>query len=381
MSIRPQAKKVRVYVIVEKRDNSSKGQFSPRKSEQNHRTAPDWQKMPALKWHETLVALNDTAIEGKDRLYWMLTFRDWIKVNLGADGLCREQSTPEQKLTCLSLINQLAYRICDWPLMIDIYDYLSTIRQATQADEYDEQFMVEVLHCAVAYWQLGLLDSSSELLIRYIPHFGEGSPLHQFYQQVNRDLESNHFSMSCPDNHELFICPLEEQHLSSFTWVYQDTQIAKLCNLPEFGNDEQWYQWLDTDQVNPDKHVFAVNHLHWGFVGVVSIEIHDGVGFFYYWLGQDFQGGGLGPQAVNLLLEIAQQHMDMTCCYAKVFKNNVASQKAMGKMGFKPVPFRIDHPNDDQMYFYRGEQKSSEIWLQELVNLAAITDIDSKILP
>lgn len=378
-------------MIVEKSDNEAKGQFSPRKLEQNHQAAPDWQKVSAPKWQQTLMALSDSAIEGKDRLYWMLTFRDWIAVNLNQNGCenellltelaANEPSHNEQHLICLSLMNQLAYRLCDWPLMIDIFKYLSVFRPTEKPSDFTEQVMVEVLHCAVAYWQLGQLETSLKFLSDYMPHFDETSALHQFYQQVSRDIDANHFSLSCKDNDELFICPLEEQHLSSFTWVYQDTQIAKLCNLPVFGDDEQWYQWLDNDQVNANKHVFAVNHLHWGFIGVVSIEVHDGVGFFYYWLGQDFQGGGLGPQAVNLLLEIAQQHMDMRCCYAKVFKDNIASQKAMGKMGFNPVPFGIDKPNDDQMYFYRGGVKQLEPWLQELVDLAAITDMDSKILP
>lgn len=367
-------------MIIEKNDNQSdkksKKQFSPRSIKQPHQATPDWQKVSAQKWLQTLVSLNESAIDGSDRLYWMLTCRDWIKVNVDASV-----TLDELQLNCFVVMNQLAYRLCDWPLMIQIYPYINPIDQRSQPEDYDQQVLIETLHCAVAFWQLGHLDSAVNLLIDFMPHYEQNSPLHQFYQQVKRDIDANHFIVCSDDNPELYICPLEEQHLSSFTWVYQDSQIAKLCNLPEFNSDEQWYQWLDRDQVNPNKHVFAVNHELWGFVGVVAIEVHDGVGFFYYWLGQDFQGGGLGPQAVELMLGIAKEHMGMNCCYAKVFKHNIASQKAMTKMGFEPVPFAIDKPNDDQMYFYLGKSKSKQTWWQELVDLAAITDIDSKFLP
>ena len=363
-------------MIVDKNDNNSSGQFRPSNSSLSQHVSPDWKKISVSTWQQMLLQLSDTEIAPKDRLYWMLICRDWLNVNCGDD-----MAVDDAQSVCLSLMNQLAYRLCDWPLIIAIYQQMAAKLPKFSLQKLDEQAMVDTLHCAVAYWQLGQLTTAEQFLHSKLALLPSDSPLHQFHQQILHDIARKPLYLVSPDNPALSLSPLEEQHLSSFSWVYQDTQIAKLCNLPEFNSDEQWFQWLDADQVNENKQVFAVNHRHWGFIGVVSIEVHQGVGFFYYWLGQDFQGGGLGPLAVKLLLEMAKKHLHMRCCYAKVFKNNVASQKAMGKLDFKPVPFMLAAPNDDQMYFYCGEPKARQHWWQELVALAAITDIDSQILP
>jgi hypothetical protein len=49
-------------------------------------------------------------------------------------------------------------------------------------------------------------------------------------------------------------------------------------------------------------------------------------------------------------------------------------------MDFIPVPFKIAEPHQDQMYYYCGDEKPTDVWAKELIELAAITDIDNVIV-
>ena len=84
---------------------------------------------------------------------------------------------------------------------------------------------------------------------------------------------------------ELFLEPLGHQHAGDFAWQYYDPAIAELCCLPRFETEEQWHQWLHTHQHYADHIMFGIQHQDWGFIGCVGLVLHQGVGFFYYWLG------------------------------------------------------------------------------------------------
>lgn len=345
------------------------------------KVTPKWQNIQPQHWLKTLGEIYQSSVTPKDRLYWMSTMRHWLSCNV-------EHRTQDQAVYCnkswmlstlesICLVSaEVAYQLCDWPMVIEVHAILDKLERQSDAELPE----VEKLQLAVALWQMGQLVEAEKLLLTSMTDLGLGGNLEGFYQQVLSDLSRMNISIEARTVEDILICPLEEQHLSGFSWVYQDAQIAKLCNLPEFNTDEQWFDWLGAENSNEAKQVFAVNHRQWGFIGSVSIEVHDGVGFFYYWLGQDFQGGGYGPQAVMLMLDLAQKYMDMTCCYAKVYDYNLPSQKAMSKMGFKPLPFKIAPPNQNQFYFYRGPQISEAKQLKELTHLMSHTDVGNRLV-
>jgi RimJ/RimL family protein N-acetyltransferase len=148
--------------------------------------------------------------------------------------------------------------------------------------------------------------------------------------------------------------PLGHHHCADVAWQYWDPDIARLCCLPTFRDDEAWHRWLDACWGYGDQRLYAVLHRDWGFVGSVSLTMHGDLGFFYYWIGRDFQGQGLGPAAVRLLLADAFEHRGMTACYAKVFENNAPSRRALARLGFEPLDFRPAPPGDDELLYRLG---------------------------
>ena len=163
--------------------------------------------------------------------------------------------------------------------------------------------------------------------------------------------------------------PLGHHHLEDFAQQYFDPTIAERCCLPTFADDAHWHRWLDRCWSFGDERLYAVIHPDWGFVGSVSLILRENIGFFYYWLGRDFQGHGIGPAAANLLLEDARRCCGMRACYAKVFEDNAPSRRALEKLGFGALDFRPSPPNGDEMFYRLGPAQSRQCIVEELRTL------------
>jgi RimJ/RimL family protein N-acetyltransferase len=162
------------------------------------------------------------------------------------------------------------------------------------------------------------------------------------------------------DGHRLRLEPLGHHHLGDFARQYWDPQIAELCRLPQFADVQQWHRWLDECWSYGDQRLYAVLHRDWGFIGQVSLTMHGDTGFFYYWIGRDFQGHGLGPAAVRLLLSAAEARDGLRVCYAKAFWHNARSRHGLRKLGFEALDFRPAPPNEDETLYRRGPPHSRE---------------------
>lgn len=180
------------------------------------------------------------------------------------------------------------------------------------------------------------------------------------------------------DVSELRLEPLAHHHLPDFAWQYHDPAIAELCCLPVFQEDAHWHAWLDTIHAAGDQHMFAVLHREWGFIGSVSLILSRDVGFFYYWIGHDFQGHGLGPQAVSLMLAMAQRDLGMRCCYAKVFDRNLPSRRALEKLGFISLGIHGAAPDDDQLFYRWGEEIPEDQLIGQLHTLLECVDSSTR---
>ena len=174
---------------------------------------------------------------------------------------------------------------------------------------------------------------------------------------------------------DLYLQPLGRHHVDSFRFQYVDSDIPALCCLPNFENDEQWLTWLDEQYDFGDQLVLAVMHTEWGFIGSVSLVLHRGVGFFYYWIGNDFRNRGFGSVAVGLLMRAGLGHWGMHCCYAKVLDHNLPSLRVMQKLGFVDLQVRARYPDQDQRFIYLGAEKTQDELKLELAQL--LFDMDS----
>lgn len=156
------------------------------------------------------------------------------------------------------------------------------------------------------------------------------------------------------DDGALRLEPLGHHHMEDFAWQYHDPSIARLCCLPAFDTDARWHAWLDECWNFGDQRLYAVIDPDWGFVGSVSLIQHGALGFFYYWIGPDFQRCGRGPAAVRSLLRHAESRRGMRSCYAKVFVDNLPSRRAMEKLGFVPTAAVPASPWREEMFYLRG---------------------------
>ncbi len=247
-------------------------------------------------------------------------------------------------------ILDVAQKLSDWPLLIQL---LLKIR-------YNGLTSDNALSLAEAYYLMGNINAARHTLATLLL----AQPYHQQCHDYWKWMCAAHAFPHLQDE-ELRLTPLTEHHLQAFSWQYSES-VKDLCNLPDFSSVTEWhelYQWMlhDTNRV-----ILAVIHEQWGFIGCVHLQVYDGIGFFYYWLGDDFQGQGLGPRAVNLLLDYGYRHMGMNCCYAKVFQRNKASHKAIKKLGFQQLPFDALAPYDDEIFYYWGNPHKKTVLLADL---------------
>jgi RimJ/RimL family protein N-acetyltransferase len=246
----------------------------------------------------------------------------------------------------------------------------------------------------------GALDGEDTLrLIDAWRHLGKGEvacdlvrslqlarPGEELYADVHRELQSwLQWRARMPvvrgedwSDGELNLEPLAHHHVYDFAWQYYDPMIAVLCCLPCFSNEGEWHDWLDAVYARGDQRIFAVLQREWGFIGCVSLFLHDDVGFFYYWLGPDFQGQGYGPRAVLLMLAMAQQDYGMRSCYAKVFNCNEPSRRALEKLGFAHLGISGIAPDDDQSFFRWGDARPRPGIVSELHWLLAHIESDTR---
>lgn len=180
---------------------------------------------------------------------------------------------------------------------------------------------------------------------------------------------------------ELALEPLAHHHAQDFLWQYYDPAIAELCCLPTFVDELDWHYWLADIWRADGRLPHAVLHREWGFIGCVSLAMYRDVGFFYYWLGRDFQGRGFGPRAGALLLSLAQQAYGLRCCYAKAFDHNLRSRRGLEKMGFADLDMRGAGEDCRQLFHRRGPAQARRRVAAELHWLLDCMDAQVRAAP
>lgn len=250
--------------------------------------------------------------------------------------------------TCKALLH-LSSLWCSWPLAESIGNSLQA------ADALDTGAALSLLNsCRHLGQHRRALDLA--ITLQFTRH--DESAFSQAYQELLewfawRSRWGNIDGCDWGDK-DLLLEPMGHHHLSDFAWQYYDPAIAERCSLPTFQNGDQWYRWLDHIYRGGDQRVDAVIHRQWGFIGSVSLILHGGIGYFYYWLGRDFQGQGYGPRAVALLLAAATERYGLHTCYAKVYDYNSPSRKALEKLGFEDIQVSAAAPDDNEMFYRRG---------------------------
>jgi RimJ/RimL family protein N-acetyltransferase/uncharacterized membrane protein (DUF2068 family) len=259
--------------------------------------------------------------------------------------------------TLLEKVIHLAGLLCDWNLQLQALDQLEGEHLASTK--------------AYALWKLGQWQNAYECLHHSMFVTPTNKDNYALYHHLADMSQGQYFARYTQGDitNDLSLEPLNIHHCDEYLWQSWNPETAQLCCLPHLTNAHQWYLWLGEQQSLNDQSTFAVIHSVHGFIGVVSLIVHRHVGFFYYWVGPDFQGKGFGPLAAQLLLNLGEQGLGINCCYAKVLFSNLASQKALKKIEFKDITHVTGVSDEGEQFFYYGKAKAAKDQCLELHQL------------
>lgn len=283
---------------------------------------------------EMLQQANTHGVEPEQRFAFLTKLRQLVFTN---------QAISEQELSNLV---QLTHHLCDWQILIDLDKRFCIENPA------DKQLI------AYAYWKLGYWMHACHLLEQLMFKHPSCTQAFHLYDQLTYQAQVQKVPRYFNDAicAELSLEPLTTHHSAEFLWQYWDPEIAQLCCLPELHSEFEWLNWFQEQLGFDDQTLQAIYHSEYGFVGVVSLVMHEQTGFIYYWVGRDFQGRGIGSNAAQLMLQMAVDIFGLTDCYAKVFESNTASQKLLVKLGFERLSVNAAPPFESEALYYLGEQ-------------------------
>ena len=146
--------------------------------------------------------------------------------------------------------------------------------------------------------------------------------------------------------------------------LQRDPELAKLAGVECLRSSEHARAWIQQEQ-SDHKHVLAILHPDFGLIGVAALECPPQAlqpggsrsGRFYYWIGEEFQWKGYGSQAMRLLHQLASK-IGVLHIFSTVDKNNIASQRALAKLGYQRLPFDIIGERPGYRYHHFGQALS-----------------------
>jgi RimJ/RimL family protein N-acetyltransferase len=291
-------------------------------------------------------------------------------------------NSPPLPEVILKLMLLACEQLSDWPLEIYLRKKIQKSLNRPDNSNADEILHIsnnDALICA--YVKNGQIDLGHEEALKCVLTWPHNERLSLLYHFVNEKHYEHPYHPSDLTSNELSLTPLKLEHLEAFAWQYSEPSVAELCNLPMFDSDSQWQNWLNDNTEEQDQYLYAVIHHNWGFIGSVAIRIRQGIGFFYYWLGKDFQRKSFGPLASKILFHISEKYHGMSCCYAKVYPYNFASIKALGKLGFHQLPYSMPLGEENELLFYLGPNKSKQKQFAEAQNVFIPDDASQSLIP
>lgn len=133
--------------------------------------------------------------------------------------------------------------------------------------------------------------------------------------------------------------PLDGSHAPALGHQFRDPQIAVMSGFDPIDSKRDAATWVDDRRGEANRVDYAVMHAEHGFVGHTGVYRWARAGFFYFWIGVDFQGRGFAAQAGGLLCEFALRN-GVDCLLTSVYGDNLRSRRALERIGFRRLPVR-----------------------------------------
>lgn len=162
----------------------------------------------------------------------------------------------------------------------------------------------------------------------------------------------------------LFASLLGPHHALALYRLQRDPELAQLAGVECLRSTEHAREWIQQEQ-SDRKHVLAILHPDFGLIGVAALECPPQAlapggsrsGRFYYWIGEEYQWQGYGTQAMRLLHQLASK-IGVLHIFSTVDKTNIASQRALAKLGYQRLPFEIIGERPGYRYHHFGQALS-----------------------
>ena len=149
-----------------------------------------------------------------------------------------------------------------------------------------------------------------------------------------------------------YIClePLSKRHAPAYFNQYHSSGIQEMTDLPILNSVSDVYKWIEEEAETKNSYNYAIILPVTGFAGFVNLIISEHAGFFTIWLGEKFQGLGLGTQTAQI---ICQHALDakISVIFTAAFVNNQRSIQMLKKVGFETLPISAYAPHNDRTFF------------------------------
>jgi len=146
------------------------------------------------------------------------------------------------------------------------------------------------------------------------------------------------------------LAPLTTDHALSFHNQYQSSGIQQMTDLPVFANVSEVCEWINEEAASKNSYNYAVVLPVTGFVGFVNLIVSKHAAFFAIWLGEKFQGLGLGTQTAQIICQHALE-ANISVIFTAAFVSNQRSIQMLKKVGFETLPISAYAPHDNRTFF------------------------------
>jgi RimJ/RimL family protein N-acetyltransferase len=144
--------------------------------------------------------------------------------------------------------------------------------------------------------------------------------------------------------------PLIKDHSPAFFNQYHSSDIQQMTDLPRFANVSEVCEWIKEETAVKNSYNFAIELPVTGFAGFVNLTVSEHAAFFGIWLGEKFQGLGLGTQTGRLICHHALQGC-ISVIFSAAFLSNHRSIQMLKKVGFETLSVQAYTPYDDRVFF------------------------------
>src|SRR5262249_4740279 len=147
-------------------------------------------------------------------------------------------------------------------------------------------------------------------------------PLLEKYAFIRKQIE-------CPEIH---LEPLRPDHAAALC-ANATPEILRLTRLPVVLGQEQAVDWIYSQIADLTQYGFAITHRESGFIGVISVSVAGGAGWFFYWLGETYWGRGYATVALCKLFQFVFDGLDLEELFTCVKPYNERSAHILSKLG------------------------------------------------